>query len=64
MSDNRPSKEHCEFERGYICAVAEIIRMHDEPVIAKDVLRGIGRVDWSLIDEYDRTTLRGAGLIK
>lgn len=34
------------FMQGYVCAVAEIIRLHDEPTVAKDVLRGIGNVNW------------------
>jgi len=29
-----------EFEKGYLCATAEILRTHDEPTIAKDVFGG------------------------
>lgn len=45
------------FERGYVCAVAEIIRTHGADVIAEDVLRGLGSIDWNDIDETDRDTL-------
>jgi hypothetical protein len=46
------------FERGYVCAAAEIIRTHGEDVIARDVLRGIGLIDWDDIDEGDRDALK------
>lgn len=50
------------FMQGYVCAVAEIIRTHDEPTVAKDVLRGIGNVNWDCIDDYDKETLQKAGI--
>lgn len=50
------------FIQGYVCAVAEIIRTHDQPTIARDVLKGVGKVDWRTIDEFDRETLRKAGI--
>jgi hypothetical protein len=50
--------ESAQFERGYVCAVAEIIRTHGEDVVAKDVLRGILPINWRNIDEYDRKTLK------
>lgn len=56
--------KHSAFIRGYICAVAEILRTHDEPTIAKDVLRAAGKVDWSQIDKADVEPLRAAGLVK
>ena len=52
-----------KFNQGYICAVANILRMHDYPQVAKDVLEGAGVVDWSEIDEGDKAVLRKAGLI-
>lgn len=53
-----------EFTRGFVCAVANLVKMHDEPTIAKDLLRCIGNVDWKTIDRYDRDILRRAGLLK
>ena len=46
------------FERGYVCAVAEIIRTHGEDVVAKDVLRAVLPINWTKIDEYDRNALK------
>jgi hypothetical protein len=46
------------FQDGYICAVANIIRTHDDPVIAKDVLKALGKVDWSKVEPDDHTLLR------
>jgi len=51
------------FEQGYVLAVAEIVRTHDNIRIARDVLRGIGEVDWATIDEADIKTLTEAGLV-
>lgn len=50
------------FEQGYICAVANIIRTHDEPTIAKDVLAAQMPKDWSKVDKLDYQTLHKAGL--
>lgn len=59
----RPTtKDSPTFVQGYVCAVAEIIRTHGEPTIARDVLKGVGKVDWRTIDEFDRETLRRAGI--
>jgi hypothetical protein len=46
------------FERGYVCAAAEIIRTHGEDVVAKDVLRAILPVNWRNIDGHDREALK------
>ena len=51
-----------QFTRGYVCAVAEIIRSHGEDIIAGDVLIAAGLVDWSKIDAADREVLAKAGL--
>jgi hypothetical protein len=51
-------RDEAQFERGYVCAVAEIIRTHDEGVVAKDVLRGMLPINWRNIDEYDRKALK------
>jgi hypothetical protein len=50
------------FNQGYVCAVANIVKMHGEDSIARDVLRGAGRIDWSEIDQYDREILEKVGL--
>lgn len=50
------------FNQGYVCAVANIVKMHGEDTIAKDVLRGAGNIDWSEIDPYDREILEKVGL--
>ena len=55
-------KRRLTFQDGYICAVAEIIRTHDLPTVAKDVLKGLGKVDWSKIEPEDRELLQKHGL--
>lgn len=50
------------FTQGYVCACANIILTHGADTVAKDVLRGAGRVNWKIIDEYDRDTLAKVGL--
>ena len=52
-----------EFDRGYVCAVANIISAHGEDVIARDVLRANMPRNWNDIDAYDRNILKKAGLI-
>lgn len=51
------------FEDGYICAVANILRTHDEPTVAKDVLKQLGKIDPKKINPDDAEILRGAGLL-
>jgi len=51
------------FMRGYICAVAEILRTYGDTVIARDVLKGAGKVDWRIIDKPDKKTIRMYGLL-
>jgi len=51
------------FNQGYICAVATLLSLHDEPTIAKDVLNEIN-VDWTKIDEYDKNIISKFGLKK
>lgn len=57
-------KKESEFTKGYVCAVACILRTHDEPVVAADVLRCNRPDDWSQIDEYDREIIEKAGLLR
>lgn len=51
------------FTQGYICAVANLIRLHDQPGMAEGLLSEIAPVDWRSIDAYDRKILRDAGLV-
>lgn len=46
------------FVCGYVCAAANVIRTHDLPTVALDLLKeGIGRGDISAVDESDLETL-------
>ena len=42
------------FDRGYCCAVANILRTHGDSLIARDVLRANEPGDWNDIDTEDR----------
>jgi hypothetical protein len=50
------------FEQGYICAVANLLRAHDQPTMAADLIKGMD-VDWSKIDPYDRDEIKRYGLL-
>lgn len=54
-----------QFDHGYICACADIIRTHGEPTIARDVLKGVApaNLDWSKANDLDVKVLFEAGLI-
>lgn len=52
------------FEAGYVCAVANILNLHGEEVIARDVLRGNTPDDWRHINREDIETLVEHGLIE
>lgn len=56
------SQDKGAFEAGYLIAVANIVHLHDEPVIAVDVLRESGirpnAVRRLKIDDYDASVLR------
>ena len=46
------------FVCGYVCAAANVIRTHDLPTVALDLLKeGIGNEDISSVDESDIETL-------
>lgn len=46
------------FEQGVCWAVAELIRLHGETVLAADVLKSYSkRIDMRKIDSYDRSAL-------
>ncbi|MDP1579280.1 MAG: hypothetical protein Q8M02_03315 [Candidatus Didemnitutus sp.] len=50
------------FEQGYIAAVANLLRAHDQPTMAADLIHGMN-VDWSKIDPYDRDEIKRHGLL-
>lgn len=52
------------FEQGYICAVANLLNLFDEPTIAQNVLNELGEPDWSKISEEDKHTLRENGMLR
>ena len=45
-----------EFDKGYVCAVANLLRLHDEPTLAEELLKENppSDDDWNEIDESDR----------
>ncbi len=44
-----------KFEHGVLYAVAQVVRLHDEPQVAADVLKqaGLAQADCSKLDDYD-----------
>jgi hypothetical protein len=54
--------EDIGFDRGYCCAVANILRTHGDTVIARDVLRANEPGDWNDIDTSDRDIIEKSGL--
>lgn len=46
------------FDQGYVCAVANIMNLHGEEVIAREVLNQNRPKDWSIIDAEDMKALR------
>jgi hypothetical protein len=49
-----------KFDHGVLYAAAQIVRLHDEPQVAADVLKqaGLANVDCSKLDDYDKESLR------
>lgn len=49
-----------EFDHGALMAVATLVRLHDQPGMAADVLinMGLSDADCSGLDEFDKMTLR------
>ncbi len=49
-----------KFEHGVLYAAAQVVRLHDEPQVAADVLKqaGLANVDCSKLDDYDKESLR------
>lgn len=46
------------FVCGYVCAAANVVRTHDLPTVALDLLKeGVGKEDISVVDESDLETL-------
>lgn len=65
MASKVKRNEWCDgFDAGYICAVANIIRTHDEPTVAKDVLAGNIPASWTLVDKDDLNILVKHGVVK
>ena len=56
------SPEDIGFDRGYCCAVANILRTHSDTVIARDVLRANEPGDWNDIDTSDRDIIEKSGI--
>jgi len=51
------------FTKGYVCAVATLAKAYGDLTYADELLRALGKINWRLIDEYDREVLRGAGIV-
>lgn len=56
------AKAERDFNAGYILACAAIVHLHDEPVVAADVMAELG-VSWAAVrrlelSEYDMSALR------
>jgi hypothetical protein len=47
-----------EFRKGYYLATANILRTHDQSVIAEDVLKAYGAVDFKGIDPMEIKLLK------
>jgi hypothetical protein len=58
-----PPVRDVAFMQGYVCAVAQLVDLYDQPTMAEELLRALGEVDWSVIDEADLEPLRKAGLV-
>jgi hypothetical protein len=57
-------ERYVAFDQGYVCAVADIIKSHGDETLARDVLMGLGPVDWTKIDKRDLDTLLEAKLVE
>ena len=55
--------ERIAFDRGYVCAVSCLVAAHDQPTMARDVLKANLPDSWDYIDEYDKKILTDAGLL-
>ncbi|WP_153785374.1 hypothetical protein [Pseudomonas sp. EMN2] len=55
-----------KFEHGVLYAAAQVVRLHDEPQVAADVLKqaGLASADCSSLDEYDKESLREVNTIR
>lgn len=53
-------ESQCELamRRGYYLAVANLMRLHDQDVMARDVLRQYGKVDFKGIDPLEIEILK------
>ncbi len=46
------------FRQGYYLAVATLVRMHDQPGMAAELLRAFGKINFHGIDEFDLEVLK------
>ena len=53
MRPGKYANDELWFRRGYYMAVANIMRMRDEPTIAAEVLTGYGGINLDGIDDAD-----------
>lgn len=51
------------FQRGYVCAVATLVKSHGADVEADELLRALGSINWRWIDQYDKDNLKEGGII-
>lgn len=54
-----PEEPSDSFTHGFLCAMAAIIREHDQPSMAADIIKGagMGEEDISFMDPFDRDPL-------
>ncbi len=50
--------DELSFRQGYYCALATIMRQHDEPVVVKDALLAYGKFIPAGIEPYDLEVLK------
>jgi hypothetical protein len=60
----QPTAQNADFVQGIACALAALIRDHDQPTIAISILRGLGVTASDLrgsgVETYDLTPIMGA----
>jgi hypothetical protein len=54
----RESESDIAFRQGYYLAVATLMRQHDQEVMARDLLKAYGGVDFRGIDPMERKILK------
>lgn len=56
--------DELSFRRGYYLAVANLVRMHDQPTIAAELLDEFGPLNLDGIDEFDIHTFEISRVIE